>query len=154
MHLGLAAGECRGSQAPPLGQAGKGGVGALQHARHAARVPPEDPGTELEILVHGELGRDVRALRDVSDAQPLDGVGRRGLDLRPVPISWDTMRKVGDQPSELLGEPPRLQEPGPTGSRRFTHPGRGFSHTGTRGPGQDPVAPDLPGSRTRAGALV
>src|SRR5712691_4152031 len=69
---------------PPLSQAWKRRVGALEDGRDAGAIVPSDPGAELEILLDRQLRKDVLPLGDVADSEPLDRVGRESLDLPPA----------------------------------------------------------------------
>src|SRR2546427_433040 len=69
---------------PPLPQAWKRRVGALEDGRDAGAIVPSDPGAELEILLDRQLRKDVLPLGDVADSESLDRVGREGLDLPPA----------------------------------------------------------------------
>src|SRR5499425_713417 len=79
-HLGLAARERGGATAALLAEARESRIGALEPPGHPLPVPPDHPAAELEILLNGELGKDVGALRDVADAEALDLVGGEGRD--------------------------------------------------------------------------
>src|SRR6058998_3813238 len=83
-HLRLAAAQRRRAPPPPLPQAWKRRVGALEDGRDAGAIVPSDPGAELEILLDRQLRKDVLPLGNVADSEPLDRVGREGLDLPPA----------------------------------------------------------------------
>src|SRR5207245_9271882 len=50
----------------------------------AGACGPSDPGAELEILLDRQRWEGVLPLGDVADSEPLDRVGREGLDLPPA----------------------------------------------------------------------
>ena len=83
-HLRFAARQGRRAQAALLAQARESRIGALEHPATRAPCLPEDPGAKLQVLLHGELRKDVRPLRHVADPQPLDRMGRGTLHLPPV----------------------------------------------------------------------
>src|SRR6266849_2883506 len=70
-HLRLATAQRRGPSPAPLPQVREGVVRALEPGRHAGSVAPQDPGAEQEIFLDRQLRKDVRALGDVRDAEPL-----------------------------------------------------------------------------------
>src|SRR5439155_1112656 len=67
-----------------LAQPRKRHAGALHHRGAARAVVAVHPAPDLEVLVHRELGKDVRPLRHVPDPQPLERVRRQALDLATV----------------------------------------------------------------------
>jgi hypothetical protein len=95
---------------------------ALEQPGDAAALALEDPGPELEILLDGELGKDVRALGDVPDAPPLDGMRRQAVDLLAVeqdPAAMG-MEKPEDGPQQ--GRFPGAVGPDDAGDRAASDP--------------------------------
>ena len=83
-HFRFTTTQGRGTSAALLAQAGESSIGALDAPGDACSLPPEDPRAQLQVLLHGQVRKNVRALRGVADPQPFDRMRRETLKLTPV----------------------------------------------------------------------